>query len=602
MDKRTFIGIVLIIIITLMMPFYQRWIMGDRPPQQPVQQAVAPDSLAETETPIDTAMNHRMTAAADTALSQPVEEMADTTRIALRGAEQVKRLVVENKYIRAEWSTEDGGNPVRWELKNYGYYKGGNVNLIDRNSLDVVFMNKDGKEIHLNRFNMYADFPDHQSVNLTESGDSAFVFQFYLPVRNGKIVKTIRFYPDKYSVDVEVRFENLRDYVINRKYGLAWKNGLPPTEENIRDDLNYSRAFVYMAEELEGFDANDKYKEESFKGRVDWVAVRTKYFLSAIIPQQPERTIGATLGGVKTKEDGIEHKRFTAALETEYQPVDQYSDNFTVYLGPLDYYILKKYGVNLQVLVMNKDWYERLFRPISLIIIPAFQFLYRFIPNYGFVIIVFSILIKLILYPLTKKSYQSMSEMQYLQPKMTELREKYKNDPQRLNREMMRLYKEHGVNPLGGCLPTLLQMPLLFALFIVFRSTIQLRGQPFIGWITDLSRPDKLPLGVHLPLIGDNIHVLPILMGLTMIWQSKISMTDPKQKMMVYFMPIFMIFIFYSLPSGLNLYYAVFNLLSMIQTHYIKKKMHPNGVPPVAEKAPVRSKKVERGGTTKKKS
>ena len=171
-----------------------------------------------------------------------------------------------------------------------------------------------------------------------------------------------------------------------------------------------------------------------------------------------------------------------------------------------------------------------------------------------------------------------MSEMQYIQPLVAEIREKYKNDPQRMNKELMRIYKEHGINPLGGCLPTLLQMPLLFALFIVFRSTIQLRGQPFVLWITDLSSPDKLYFGVDLPLIGDNIHVLPIFMALTMIWQSRMTITDPKQKAMVYIMPVFMLFIFYSLPSGLNLYYSVFNVLSMVQTHMIRKKMHPNDV------------------------
>jgi YidC/Oxa1 family membrane protein insertase len=192
-----------------------------------------------------------------------------------------------------------------------------------------------------------------------------------------------------------------------------------------------------------------------------------------------------------------------------------------------------------------------------------------------------------------------MSEMQYLQPKMMELREKYKNEPQRLNKEMMKLYREHGVNPLGGCLPMLLQMPVLFALFIVFRSTIQLRGQPFILWINDLAAPDVLHIGMNLPLIGDNIHVLPILMGLTMIWQSKMSITDPKQKMMVYFMPIFLVFIFYSLPSGLNLYYAVFNVLSMAQTRQIKKKMHPDGESK-PESAAVSSKRVKQRQKSKK--
>ncbi len=122
-----------------------------------------------------------------------------------------------------------------------------------------------------------------------------------------------------------------------------------------------------------------------------------------------------------------------------------------------------------------------------------------------------------------------------------------------------------------------LQMPLLFALFIVFRSTIQLRGEPFIGWITDLSRPDTLSLGFSIPFIGDSIHILPFLMGATMIWQSKMTITDPKQKPMMMLMPVFLTFIFYSFPSGLNLYYAVFNVLSMAQTRMIKKKAPENG-------------------------
>ncbi|RMH84662.1 MAG: membrane protein insertase YidC, partial [Calditrichaeota bacterium] len=312
---------------------------------------------------------------------------------------------------------------------------------------------------------------------------------------------------------------------------------------------------------------------------VDWTAIRIKYFLVSIIPSAPEKVQSATLEGVGIKYDGVLTKNYSTSLELPYVHDPVYTDSFTVYLGPLDYKILKSYQVGLEDLVMNKDWYEGffLFRAINIyFILPAFNLLHKLIPNYGFVIIIFSILIKILLHPLTKKSYQSMSEMQYLQPKMAELREKYKDDPQRLNREMMRLYKEHGVNPLGGCLPTLLQMPLLFALFIVFRSTIQLRGAPFILWITDLSSPDKLHLGFSLPFIGDTIHILPLLMGLTMVWQSKMTMTDPKQKFMIYFMPIFLIFIFYNLPSGLNLYYAVFNLLSMFQTRYIKKKMHPD--------------------------
>ncbi len=569
MDKRTIIGIVLIIIITLLMPFYQRWIGGN-----------------QKNTPVFTPGTDSLKVSGDTTPAVPEEvvppvlSFADTARqeegpaIQAQVAEQVKIIHINNRVAQFSWSTSEGGNPVLLDLEYYKYYKGGNVNLIQNNYMTLRFLNADGREFKLNDYNMFADFVNGQTVTLSKDRPE-YNLKFYLPVRNGRIEKILRFYYDSYSFDVIIRFNNLQDYVINRKYYLGWKNGLPATEENVNDDLNYSRAYTYMAEELINMDASDKYGEKDFNGRVNWAAIRTKYFLVSLIPDNPGLTNGVTISGVKTEVNDRPEKEYNFTIDNQFQPVPLYSDTFMVYLGPLDYYMLKKYDVDLQTLVMNRDWYERLFRPISLLIIPAFKFLYRFIPNYGFVIIIFSILIKLVLHPLTKKSYQSMSEMQYLQPKMTELREKYKDDPQRMNKELMKLYKEHGVNPLGGCLPMLLQMPVLFSLFIVFRSTIQLRSQPFILWINDLSAPDTLHLGFSLPLVGNSVHVLPVLMGITMIWQSRMSMTDPKQKLMIYFMPIFMIFIFYSLPSGLNLYYAVFNLLSMAQTHFIKKKMHP---------------------------
>ena len=208
------------------------------------------------------------------------------------------------------------------------------------------------------------------------------------------------------------------------------------------------------------------------------------------------------------------------------------------------------------------------------------KFFYNFIPNYGIVIIIFSVLVKIVVYPLTKKSYKSMKEMSRVQPLLAELKEKYKGDPQRLNKETMKLYKEHGINPLGGCLPMLLQLPLLAALFIVFRSTIQLRGATFIpGWIDDLSRADTIfTLPFSLPMYGDQFNILPILMAGSMIFQSKMTMQDPKQKAMVYIMPIFMLLIFNQFPSGLNLYYTMFNVLTIIQQKFIDNK-GPQTVP-----------------------
>jgi YidC/Oxa1 family membrane protein insertase len=262
-------------------------------------------------------------------------------------------------------------------------------------------------------------------------------------------------------------------------------------------------------------------------------------------------------------------RRYNTTIISDLQG-ESIQDSYRIYMGPLDYSVLSDYENGLTDLIMNHGWYERTFRPISLLILRVFKFFQLFIPNYGIVIILFSIVVKIVVYPLTKKSYKSMKEMSRVQPLLTEIREKYKSDPQRLNKETMKLYKEHGINPLGGCLPMLLQLPLLGALFIVFRSTIQLRGASFIpGWIDDLSSADTIfTLPFSLPLYGDQFNILPILMAGTMMFQSKMTMQDPKQKAMVYLMPIFMLLIFNQFPSGLNLYYTMFNVLTIFQQKF----------------------------------
>ena len=199
--------------------------------------------------------------------------------------------------------------------------------------------------------------------------------------------------------------------------------------------------------------------------------------------------------------------------------------------------------------------------------------MHKVIPNYGVVLIIFSILIKIIVYPLTRKSYQSMRAMSSLQPKLKALKEKHAKDPQKLNKATMALYKEEGVNPMGGCLPMLIQMPLLFALFRVFRSTIELRGEPFMLWITDLSAPDTL-----FEIGGFPINILPLLMGISMLLQQRMTPTTGQagqQKQMMYFMNIFFIFIFYKFPSGLNLYYTLFNVLTILQQKYLTPQQQP---------------------------
>ena len=199
------------------------------------------------------------------------------------------------------------------------------------------------------------------------------------------------------------------------------------------------------------------------------------------------------------------------------------------------------------------------------------SWLHKLIPNYGIAIIIITIIIKIIFWPIQAKSIRSMKQMQKFQPLVTKLREKYKDNPQKMNAEMMKLYKEHKINPLSGCLPMLVQIPVFFALFAMLRSAIELRGAKFL-WIGDLSRPDTV---AH--LAGFAVNPLPLLMVGTMAWQQKITPTagDPQQAKMMMFMPLMMLFFFYSASSGLVLYWTVQQLLSIAQQWWMMRQTTP---------------------------
>jgi len=247
------------------------------------------------------------------------------------------------------------------------------------------------------------------------------------------------------------------------------------------------------------------------------------------------------------------------------------------YVGPLDYKRVKALGVGLE---KNINMGYKFLRPLSWVMLWSLITLYKVIPNYGLVIIILSIFTKVLFYRLTHKSHQSMKQMQSLQPKLQALKEKYKDDKQKLSAETMKLYKQHGVNPLGGCLPMLLQAPVFIALYSVLRYTIELRGAHFVAWISDLSQQDVLAvLPFAIPFIGHEVSLLPILMGIAMLVQTKVggSLTGgapgaSQSKAMTYVFPIVLTYFFYRMPSGLVLYWLVNNILTIGQQYYINKQ------------------------------
>jgi YidC/Oxa1 family membrane protein insertase len=247
-------------------------------------------------------------------------------------------------------------------------------------------------------------------------------------------------------------------------------------------------------------------------------------------------------------------------------------------------------GVGLET---NIEMGMNFIRPVSVAVLWAMKSVYKFVPNYGWVIVIISILTKVLFYRLTHKSFKSIKEMQDLQPRIQALKEKYGADRRRLSEETMKLYKEAGVNPLGGCLPMLLQMPVFIALFNVLSYMIELRGAHFVGWITDLSQQDvlfKLPIG--LPLIGDNFSLLPIIMGASMWAQSKLGGSPTGQPSpgippgFNTLLPIVFTVLFYKMPSGLVIYWTINTALSVVQQYYIVRDSRRKPAVAVVEEAP----------------
>jgi len=551
---------------------------------------------------------------------EPVTEETTTKDVIPQGGkyfnadnEKEEITTVENDVFIIELSNK-GGNIRKVFLKKYkNWYSindNGNddlyktriqlINYSRGNTYDLSFVSTDGKAINTADYFFESDLS--AGKHTVADGDSLTI-KFHLKIDEGKeIVKAYTFRGNDYEIESDIELVGMDDIISNNEYDLVWSNGLRFVEKNTVDEANTSNSSLYYGDEQVIIDAPSDNKEtvrEDFNGRVDWIAVRDKYFAAIIIPKDPSSVNGAYIEGHREARPNKGVAEFyNIRLSLPFKNTDYEKQSFMLYLGPVDYNTLKGLGDNLEALVDFGSFFGLKFivRPIAeYLLLPLFNFLHLFIPNYGFVIVVFSIIIKIIVYPLTKQSYQSMKKMSLLQPKIAEIKEKHKDDQQKISKETMKLYQTYGINPAGGCLPMLLQTPIFVALWGLFRTAIELRQQPFIFWIKDLSQPDIIyNLGFKLPIAGiQEISGLAILMGVTTFIQQKMTMKDPKQQAMVYIMPVFLTILFMTFPSGLNLYYFLFNLLSIAQQQYINHQHRG------MELVPVKNPKKKKGFMSK---
>ncbi|MEZ4655691.1 MAG: membrane protein insertase YidC [Candidatus Eisenbacteria bacterium] len=363
------------------------------------------------------------------------------------------------------------------------------------------------------------------------------------------------FAEDQYSCRVDL---STSGFPAGTDVELSFPKGLPRLEKVAKMDHQSAATLAMIDNHLVKHRGQKKEGwSTSESGAIRWVGARSKYFLAAAIFE--EGTTG-TYEAVGEGQTGSSSVRTTARV-----PLDPSGAlGFRLYSGPLELHRLESYGVRLDQAV-DLGWKPIV--PFSRLLLACMNFLYSVIPNYGLAILILSVVTKVAFYPLTRKSLVSMREMQKLKPQIDEINAKYKDDAQRKQQAMMEMYRTNKINPLGGCLPMVIQMPVFVALYNVLANSVQLRKEPFVLWINDLSSPDLIGT-----VMGFPIHVLPLLMALTMVLQQRLQPVDPRQAVIGYVMPIMMLVFFYMLPSGLVFYWTINNVLQVGQQLIINRE------------------------------
>jgi len=532
-------------LILLMLLLYQVFFMNPRQPQQAAPQPTTEAAAPVAETPAETAR-------ADAGPSEFSQAALDSQQVA------EVAVVVESPLYVARFSTR-GAVLTSLTLKHFLGTDNKAVELVPAGEampLGVALLTRTGERLDLSKaaFAVSSD-----SISIGPGAEASLVFSLTTP-GGLAVTKTVAFSGDTYILGTNLDVGGEGEEAV-RAAEIGWQSGLKTTEANRGDDLRNFAAITLTGDGMVKSDGGKVRKNQqiSVGGSVMWSGLRSKYFLASFVPRSGTAVVARAFPG---NDESI-------GMAIEAERVQGKPLEFLVYAGPLDYQDLKATGHKLERAVdFGWKWISPLSKGIFLFLV----YCYKVIPNYGWVIIILSGLMKLLFQPLTSKSMKSMREMQRLQPEIQALREKFKKEPQKLNAAMMELYRKRGINPVGGCLPLLLQMPVFFALFNVLSKTIELRRAEFGLWIKDLSAPDEIArLPFSLPFIGSAVSLLPILMGIAMFVQQKMTPTDPKQAMLTYLLPIVFTFMFFRFPSGLVLYWLINNVLTIIHQYLMNR-------------------------------
>lgn len=503
-----------------------------------------------------------------------------------------------------------GAGPVKYTLLDHQNWDQSPVQLISDTSRSVYslgFLSNQNYNIETNEL-LFEPLSDREVI---EAGDEPAELSYRLDLQNGsQLIFTYTFYEDQYTYDLDIELVEMDQLISGTNVDFGWRSSLNLTERDQSQDALATAAYIYAGGELEKFQLDEEgSNEQRINGTIDWVSTRSRFFGQYIKPVSGSNAAilyGEVNGPVG--EPGTDH-HYEAAVQSGVSGNTTLS--YELYAGPLQYYDLAEFDEHAYDVIEIGYALIRWFADplVRFIIIPFFAVGSTIISNYGLLIILFGVLVKLLLFPLTQKSFKSMAAMKELQPQMAEIKEKYKDDPQKQQKETIALYRKAKVNPLGGCLPMLLQFPILITLFFFFQNSMIIRQESFL-WAADLSAPDYiLNLPFSIPFMGDQIAGFVLLMTAAMFVQTQISggmsggaapSGGPNMKAFQYLMPVMLLFIFNNFAAGLSLYYLVYNVLSVAQQAIINKQIHENK-PEEIEKVQQEKKKRPKRKKSKKK-
>lgn len=540
------------------------------------QEAQKQQQEQQKKQPKDTLVQKNIPAISDSIKKVEQENKYGPFAIYSQGKSRI--ITVENEVLKLCFDTK-GANIVRAELKNFKTYYGKPLVLFEgtQNKVYCNFAMANGNI--LNTDELYFTPQGDTAMKLTGDKQSKISFIAKIDDKN-YIERTFTLQGNSYVVGMDIHVKGMKDILANNSYELFFQTQMLATErqEDIEDNRNNSALYYNWAGDVDHLSYTSKDLEsETQNGSIYWVSHKVKYFSAGLIAGTP--TLGMKVESYVPQNNDKIVKGYSSRLSLPYTPGENTQHKFRFYFGPNDYHQLKavaKTGAEGFHKQLGLGWF--IFKYVNMyVIIPLFNLFEALGINYGINIILLAIAIRLILLPLNWKSYISGAKMRILAPQLEPIKEKYKDDPTRQQQEVMKFYRTAGVSPLGGCVPLLLQLPILFAVLQFFPQAIEFRQQSFL-WAKDLSTYDSiLNFGFHIPFYGDHISLFTLLMTASTILYTYITnktQTNPQYKQMIwisYLMPIIFLGYFNSVSAALSFYYFVSTTLSIIQQELIKR-------------------------------